>query len=339
MSINERIKEHFNETYPIWQEYKSGLIDRTTMATSINAIMSSTHSHEHLYRSFSSIDLGMSLNSPDVAAVAIETAKKRTEVARLGKQIRQLAWAELGVKALQELAITPIQFDEELIFSTPTMQGEGVCIASDIHFRGKAEELVDLLQGISNTGCKSVLFNGDIIQGFLRDNDFYNPTINPLDQATQFVAIVTQWLNDEVAAHIEEVIILPGNHDEIRHSQNIKGGLNCSYAQVIASMLEANTKKVVRFTKKAELQFRGEVYTVIHGDGFRGINAIKNYYGNSPVIHGHYHNLQIEGNRVSLPSCCSGNSYEKSLGITPTPPAIAVIKENSLEVIYYDVSK
>ena len=203
---------------------------------------------------------------------------------------------------------------------------------SDFHYQNQEQNKIieksflKMYQECDNNIC--LILTGDIIQGCLRINDILNGNWNPIEQTINFCKTFLQFIDTK---KIKKIIILPGNHDELRLSalKEYKGIDNPSITFLIKEFINAKYENLAEVKKEWKININDKEYLVYHGHQFKGKNAIKKYadYNRDKfIIHAHLHHYYLNDNIIGLPSLALQNEYEFSLGIAPNKPAFLVLK-------------
>lgn len=330
------IERQFDKIQIIWTAYKNGDLSGDELGVKLNEATGATHSMEHWHRTLTAVDLGMSRN-PDIAEILTAKKQRSMELVKMNRQVKQLAFYELTRDAIVECIkdepsySTHLDIYEWMKEPRTQLSNGRVAIVSDIHYQGFDSDLHNLMVEMRDEGLTEVIFNGDIIQGYLRESDLYNPVSSPIEQLQNFVAIVTPYLKEMHEQGLKKVVIMPGNHDEHRLMKQIIGDMNKSFDELLAFMLQLSIPTLdIIYSATTTVEHRDKDWLVVHGNGHRGEKALRDYYISGGVMYGHYHNYKVDDRFVSLPAACRSNSYEKFLGIPNSETAGFVVVTNSI---------
>ncbi len=187
---------------------------------------------------------------------------------------------------------------------------------ADLHFdKSSTKAAQNIFKQFDMTKPYVLVFTGDNIAGNLRISDLLSNDFSEIQQ--------TEKLSDIVVKNIAknpplEIIILRGNHDEIRVTQGLYGEYNPSFSDVLGTYIQAKTEGKVKVSVLDEWDFQlgKQKYKVIHGHQFRTLKKLREYYKGKPfnTINGHFHEYNATLTSVSLPPACEHNAYAKSLG-------------------------
>ncbi len=235
-------------------------------------------------------------------------SRNETVLSRMISEINQKS------ELLKPISVTPIDgTDATHVF------------LSDFHYINDDMKVDKVLADVySRTGEHVMVLTGDIIQGFLRVDDYFNEEWDPVIQMTKFSNRFIQRLD---TTKTKKLIILPGNHDEVRLSTGHKGVKAPTFVGMLKAMLDI--KYGAEFSEVLDSYLCGE-YRVYHGHQFRGKNAIKKWNENTgeKLIHAHLHHFYINGDIIGLPALSDPNSYEKSIGEAPNKLEYVIINES-----------
>lgn len=335
------IERQFDKIQTIWTAYKNGEMSGEELGVKLNEATQASHSMEHWHRTLTAVDLGMS-RQPELADILTAKKQRSMELVKMNRQVKQLAFYDLTREAIVECLTDEHLSIYEWMKTPETRLSKGrVAIVSDIHYQGYDDDLHNLMAEMSDEGLTEIIFNGDIIQGYLRESDLYNPIASPIDQLKKFVSIVTPYLKEMQVQSLRKVVIMPGNHDEHRLMKQVIGDMNKSFDELLAFMLQLSIPQLdIIYSATTTVEHRDKDWLVVHGNGHRGEKALRDFYTSGAVMYGHYHNFKIDDRFVSLPAACRSNSYEKFLGIPNSETAGFVVVTNGLiEYRYFRVGE
>lgn len=187
---------------------------------------------------------------------------------------------------------------------------------ADLHFDKKDEKTVhNIFNSIDYSKPYTLVFTGDNIAGNLRISDLLSNDFSEIQQTEKLSDLVVKYISKKPPV---EIIVLRGNHDEIRVTQGLYGEYNPSFSDVLGTYIKAKTGGSIPVTVDDEWDFtlNKQKYKVIHGHQFRTLKKLREYYKGKPfnVINGHFHEYNATLTSVSLPAACSHGSFAKSLG-------------------------
>lgn len=332
--IYTTIENNFDKVYTTWNNYKAGALPLADLATTLNDITGASHSMEHWHRTLTAVDIGVNRNA-DISEILSAKKQMSIENIKMNKHIKQLAFYDITKESIKECltSVDTIKYDKMITPNLVLSDDEKVCIISDIHYQGYDKDLHNMFDSMLHTDYTTIVFNGDIIQGYLRESDLYNPLSSPIEQIQGFISIATPYL--EHMFYLKKVVIIPGNHDEHRLMKQIVGDINKSFDELLAFMLQLLLPKIeVVYVNEFKVTYRDTEWLVVHGNGHRGEKALRDYYKTGNVMYGHYHNFKLDDIFISLPPACRSNSYEKFLGI-PYSETAGYVEVNNDSIVYH----
>lgn len=281
----------------------------------------------------------------ELARREINLTKRSKRINRLSlearKQIQDIDFMESFNEMVKETLQHSEQYvpDESLRQHVYVEDLDNTCrvFLSDVHYmEGDGQRLEDIMLNVFNETIKEhnveLIFNGDIIQGCLRESDIIDGNLRIDKQAKQFADIIIACLST-YDNNVKAITFIPGNHDRINITKSYDGNTPSMITLVDSILTYAMPHLNIKTVR--ELNFNN--CKVIHGDQFRGKKAIKEYYAftNYTIYHAHYHHHYVDGNVIGLPSLSEPNEYEKSLGIKPNVPSYYVLDSRGYGKVIY----
>ncbi len=270
-------------------------------------------------------DIGEYDANDSLAQLRIEEQKVRDMKVTVNRMLRTYSRNETVLDKM----ISEINKKSKILkpIKTKTLVGNDIphVFLSDFHYIDDDSKVDNVLQDVySRTGEHVLVLTGDIIQGFLRVDDYFNEQWDPVVQMTSFSNRFIQRLD---VTKTRKVVIIPGNHDEVRLSTGHKGTKAPTFVGMLKAMLDIKFGE--DFSEVTDCYTLGE-HRVYHGHQFKGKNAIKKWCMNTgeKIIHAHLHHFYIDGDIIGLPSLSDPNSYEKSIGEAPNRLEYVIINES-----------
>jgi metallophosphoesterase superfamily enzyme len=277
----------------------------------------------------------------DVIKLKLDRKKISNEKVALNRLYTEISRKELLVDKFYEYQNNEPVFNGTYDSIDNTFKEDTLMFVSDTHYDGDMDNLSRAMGFVKsnlklalNGNTVKLFITGDIIQGYLRIDDILNEQWDPVKQSVEFTQCFIQYLG-EFKNRCLEIILIPGNHDELRVVNGLKGVNNPTVMSYFYALLKSEGFNVV-LTDEYVGSIKGNTYKVIHGHTHFGKNAIKKYNQNEnyKLFHAHLHHFYVSENIVGLPSLAKSNSYEKALGIKEGSRGILVYEANdNIEVL------
>jgi hypothetical protein len=287
--------------------------------------------HYNLNYSFATWSRALSLILDIKDVLHVENTILYTEISR----------KQLLVDKFHEYQNTDVVFKGSYNSINDTFDETSLMFVSDIHYSGDKVGLsktLSFVEGVLKShlelGSVKLFLTGDVIQGYLRIDDILNEQWDPVKQSVEFTQCFIQQFSKHKDKDVE-LILIPGNHDEIRVINGLKGVNNPTIMSYVYAILQSEGFNVT-LTDEYIGSMNNNVYKVIHGHTHFGKNAIKKYNQNEnyKLFHAHLHHFYVSENIVGLPSLAEPSDYEKALGIKETNRAVLLYQANdSTEVL------
>jgi len=263
--------------------------------------------------------------------------KERIQLNRLSKSLDKKQWLYESLhqvfsgKRTKELVKHP---KKKLI------KDLDVVFMADIHhLGGESSNLIvdNFFKNVESlTKSYSLVIPGDLIQGKLHNDDYITNNKKTMQQTLELTNCLIKNIRK---SSIKNIIILPGNHDEIRlNGMNVKGANNEYFAEVVFAILQKEFPNIPMRYEEQEYEFKlnGTYYKVIHGHIERSKVVMKKVADryNGILIHAHLHHFYASGNMIGLPALSQPNLYEKSLGLEDNEPSYMILYSNGAIGVY-----
>lgn len=314
-SVSEIINNPLNYEYLMLQTYQKheGLITVDRMVENLNAKFDVDFATETWSRYTTVLYVVDNFYREDSAEHQVNLEIQRHKAVKQRQDVRNLARKYILEDSIVNAIVERQVIQKYVPVEAKSFNDKDITVfISDIHYTNDPQYLHKFAEDLAEVyGDKRVtlIINGDLVQGTLRISDVYRGSIEVDKQAVDFAF---ELLSAIEGLNMEKIIVLPGNHDELRLT-NHSGSENPSLAKIVSTILDTSVDYDVEY----HASYETDDMIVMHGHQFRGKQKCIDWgkTQDKQVIFGHYHQYEQYENVIMLPALCPSDEYAKSLNL------------------------
>lgn len=319
-----KTQEDVQEALNVYYDYKDKKISKEEFQNSLNEKFGADFTNEFWSRYLMLIETIKDINLDDSSV--IERKKIQIERAKNNKYLTEISRREFFKEMIEE-KLKYTEYTSVKKFNTyERFEGETNVYIADLHYENAGE-----FERVFNSIPKDVtninlFFVGDETGGTLRVTDLLSGS-SVVEQTCSLAKEVVSTVDNRV----RKIVVLPGNHSELRVSNDVKGYDNPNLSFVFYSLLETLLPIECVYAEVYE----DDKKIIQHGHSFSSRKTIEKFYeeDDRKIIFGHWHEFNYDGKNVNLPSCkIEQDDYSKRLGYK-NKPQIVLEHNDSIRVV------
>lgn len=329
VTIKDVLKTNEDVSYALelYFDYKDKKIDKDTFREQINAKFGVNFTLEFWNRYLLLINTIKDINFGDNSAV--EKKKIQIERTKNNRYLTEIARREMLNEMIKE-ELSKREYNKIKKFGHyEKFEKETNVYIADLHYEEKGE-FEKVFNSIPNDITHiNLFFVGDETAGTIRVTDLLAGS----DVVEQTCNLANEIINT-IDNRVRKIVILPGNHSEVRMSNEVKGKENPNLTYVLYSILKNSLPVECIY---ADI-YEDEDKIVQHGHAHRSSKALELFYEREDklIVYGHWHTFSFNGDSLQLPSCkIKQDDYSKSLGFK-NKPQIVLESNKTIKLINID---